>query len=82
MAKSFRQVQKEEFDTFVGAYPGQLVWDVTAICEPPLGTYNDFKLGVWPESVVAKVHLMDGSDYYYGKTSEYFIIRAEVGSHD
>ena len=82
MPKLFRQVQKGEFDAFVGAYPVRLEWDVAGMCEPPIGTYNDFQLGAWPESVVAKVRLMDGSDYYSGKTSEYFIIDSGAPSHD
>ncbi|MNN67777.1 hypothetical protein D3C81_1834330 [compost metagenome] len=78
MSRTYRQVEKEEFEAFVKSYPNELRWDVTGICEPPLGTYNDFTKGNWPESIVAKVKLMDGSSYYDFKTDEYFILETEV----
>ena len=54
----FKQVSKDEFVAFIKAFPAKLDYDVTGICEPPLGTYNDFRGGkVWPESVVAKIIL-------------------------
>jgi hypothetical protein len=48
---------KAEFDAFVAAYPRPLDRDVTGICEPPMVSYNDFTLGVWPESMVAAYHM-------------------------
>lgn len=51
----FVEVSREDFRKFVDAYPSQLSFDCTAICEPPLATYNDFSGGkAWPNSVVAK----------------------------
>lgn len=70
----FRQVTKIEFDHFIENYPIKLDYDVTGISEPPLGSYNDFSRGkVWPESMVAKVKLYDGSEYHQFKKPEYFI---------
>lgn len=72
--KGYKQVTKEEFEDFRDNYGSKLEVDVTAICEPPLLSLNDFSDGkVWPESIVAKAYLMDGSDYYGGKTTEYFL---------
>lgn len=72
--KDFKEVTKEEFQEFVKKYPNKLDWNVTGICEPPLGSHNDFSDGkVWPESMVTKVFIMDGSAYYDGKFSEYYI---------
>jgi hypothetical protein len=48
-----KSVTKEEFEVFVKAYPRPLEFDVAAMFEPPLCTYNDFTLGDWPASVVA-----------------------------
>lgn len=70
----FTQVSKERFTEFVKNYPNKLVYDATGICEPPLGSYNDFTGGhVWPESMVAKIKLYDGSEYHGFKQPEYFI---------
>ena len=78
MKKEFKQVSKEEFDAYAKAYPNPLDWNVAGMFEPPLGSFNDFTLGKWPETVVAYAHLMDGSAYYDGKTSEYFILAGET----
>ncbi len=56
---SKREVTKDEFDAFAKAYPRPLERSVTAICEPPQLSYNDFTLGDWPKSVVASVSLED-----------------------
>ncbi len=70
----FKQVSKEEFEEYIKQYPNPLEKNVCAIPEPPLLTYNDFKLAEkWPESVVARVKLYDGSEYHFGKTREYQI---------
>ena len=61
---------------FVKNYPVELQWIVCAISEPPLGSQNDFSKGkIWPDSMVTKVHLYDTSDYYDGKSPEYFILK-------
>lgn len=44
---------KEEFSAFIAAYPAPLKVSILHICEPEQVQYNDFSLGVWPESVVA-----------------------------
>lgn len=65
-----KQVSKEEFFKFVKKYPRKLEWDVCGICDPPLGSYNDFSDGkVWPESIVSKVK-MGKSMYGFYKTKE------------
>lgn len=70
----FKPVTKEEYYDVIKAYPSKLVWNVAAMYEPPLGTHNDFSNGnKWPESVVAKVQLYNGSDYHGGKHCEYYV---------
>ena len=55
----YKQVYRDEFVSFIKSWPHNLEWDVTLICDPPLGSYNDFSDGkVWPESIVAKI-IMD-----------------------
>jgi len=72
--EDFMQVSKEDFDKFIKEYPNKLDYDVTGICEPPLGSYNDVTTGKkWPECMVAKVMLYMGEDYFDNKPSEYFI---------
>lgn len=64
----YKEVSKKELLEFVKKYPRKLEIDVTGICEPPLLTYNDFKLANrWPYSVVAKHYCYDDdpNDYYY-----------------
>ena len=57
---------------FVKNYPVELHWNVSAISEPPLGSYNDFSRGeIWPDSMVAKKYLCR----LYGKSPEYFILK-------
>lgn len=74
MVDKYKQVTKDEFQEFVAGYPVKLEYDVTGISDPPYGTWNDFTGGkVWPESIVAKVALYDGGEYYGGKQPEYFI---------
>jgi len=53
----FRDCSKKEMIAFIKDYPRQLERDVAGMFEPPLVTFNDFTLGNWPESVVAKYHL-------------------------
>lgn len=51
----FKEVTREEYLVFVKNYPTKLHFDCTGICDPPLGSYNDFSHGkVFPESIVAK----------------------------
>lgn len=75
---NFKKVTKEQFDLFVQIYPEKLDYHVTHICEPPLGSYNDFSVGKkWPDSMVAKIVLnesMKGHPAYHGEPNDYFII--------
>lgn len=76
--KKYKQVSKDEFERYISEYSKskniKLVKDIAGMFEPPLLTVNDFSEGkVWPESIIAKACLMDGSEYYDGKTTEYFI---------
>jgi hypothetical protein len=49
-----KAVTKEEFEQFITTYPRPLDRDVSFISEPPVVTYNDFSLGDWPASIVAR----------------------------
>jgi len=74
MSTEYKKVTKEQFDKFVKEYPSELVWDVAGMYEPPLGSHNDFSEGKkWPESMVTKVVLYNGSSYHGGKNREYYI---------
>jgi hypothetical protein len=66
---SSRKVTKEEYKAFIEAYPRPLERDITGICDPPLETYNDFTLGIWPDSSVAFCHRDDKE-----ALREYYII--------
>lgn len=52
----WKEVSKEEFEQYLRDYPRKLVKDYCGISEPPLVSYNDFTLGDFPESIVAKFH--------------------------
>ena len=70
----FKKVEEKEYKEFINNYPNKLDWDVIQFCEPPMGNYNDFTSGkVWPDSIVAKVKLYDGSEYHSFKSKEYYI---------
>lgn len=70
----FKLVTKEEFDEFVKNYPNKLEWNVTGICEPPMGNHNDFTNGkVWPQSMVTKVCLTRGEAHYDHEPNTYYI---------
>ena len=75
----FKKVTKVEFYAFIKEYPIKLEYDVTGICEPPLGTFNDFRSGkMWPESVVAKITLneiMKRHPSYHGEPNDYYIAK-------
>jgi hypothetical protein len=49
-----KPVTKEQFEQFIQSYPRPLNRNVALMCEPPVVTYNDFSLGMWPASVVAR----------------------------
>lgn len=66
MTERFKAVSAQELDDFVAQYPRGLVLDVLASYEPPLVTYNDFELGIWPESVVAHYRAADRGEPAYG----------------
>ena len=50
----YRPVTEDEFDRFLADYPNKLAVDVCGISEPPTISHNDFTLGAWPDSVVAR----------------------------
>jgi len=53
--RKFNEVTRNEYLAHIRAWPNKLEFDCTGICEPPLGSYNDFTDGkVWPDSIVAK----------------------------
>lgn len=57
---NWRRVTEAEAKRFVMEYPKcRLDWNGTTVCDPPLGNYNDFDFGVWPESMVVKVVMND-----------------------
>jgi hypothetical protein len=62
--KGFTEVTEEQAREFVRNYPRKLEWDCTGICEPPLGSYNDFTYGFWPDSMVIKVIMDEPKEYY------------------
>jgi hypothetical protein len=65
-----KKVTKAEWKAFIESYPRPLVSDVARMCEPPMLNHNDFSNGkVWPESMVAKVHL-EHYDYKTGIIGE------------
>lgn len=50
----WKDVTREELDAYVKTYPRRLERNVTRICDPWMVNYNDFTLGNWPESMVAR----------------------------
>ena len=63
-----KKVSKTEFQEFINNYPRKLERDVCGVCDPPVVTYNDFKLANrWPYSVVARTWMYedDPQHYYY-----------------
>lgn len=63
------KVTKAQFDAFLIDYAAGFTVDVCQISEPPTVTYNDFTLGDWPDSIIAK-HRAKG--YSVGEV-DYFI---------
>ncbi len=47
-------VTKAELVEFRAWYPNKLSFDAAGMFEPPMCTLNDFTLGKWPDSVVAR----------------------------
>lgn len=76
-------VSKEEFESFIKAYPKELDRNVFHAHMPPLVTCNDFSDGKkWPESVVCGFHYFeslpkDRADHYGWQPNEYFIIETD-----
>lgn len=72
----WKRVTKDEFYAFINAYPTNLDFDTTGICDPPLSSYNDFTRGTWPDSMVAKVYRNDmlPKEWNAGE-NEYFLLR-------
>lgn len=74
--RKFREVTEPELHEFVASYPRPLESDVTHICDPPLQTYNDWTLGDWGESIVARV-VLDDPPRGKGRTYEILDIEYE-----
>jgi hypothetical protein len=53
---AWKTVDYDGFKAFIQGYPRPLQSDVCGISEPEFVSYNDFDLGPWPDSVVAKYH--------------------------
>ena len=70
----FREVTQDEFWEFVKSYPRKLVSGVHRIVDPPLKTYEDYTLGVWSESIVAKIVLNE----FYDKPNKFTVLREVV----
>ncbi len=80
-----KRVSKAEFDEFVKNYPRKLVVDVCGISAPPLISYNDFTLGKWSDSIVARTWAWeDDPNHYFYKPEEdrAYFIRVEEGEND
>ena len=71
----WKRVSEEEFYAFIKAYPNKLDFDTCGIYDPPLSSYNDFSRGMWPDSMVAKIHRNDmlPQEWNAGE-NEYFIL--------
>lgn len=83
---NYIEVTKEQLDKFItnrfNKTGVKLDRDVTGICEPPLMTLNDLSIGLkWPNSVVAKGVMYDGSEYHHFKQPEYYIVKSELDKY-
>jgi hypothetical protein len=70
MKREFKTVTAEEFEQFLRNYPRILDVDVCQICEPPFKSFNDFNIGNWPDSIVAKITLNEA----WGQPNEYQVL--------
>lgn len=69
MKPKFRKVNKDEFKSFVSGYPRKIVRDYNNVSEPPMTSYDDYKLGAWPACTIAKqLHKS-----FWGQSDEYYI---------
>ena len=75
----YKVVSKDEFDNFIRSYQNELVFDLYAVCEPALITYNDFTLGKYPDSIVAYTWIYGDNpeDRYYCDPEDrhYYILK-------
>lgn len=74
-----KKVTKEEFNEFLNKYPRRLACDVCGISDPPVISYNDFKLADrWPYSIVANTWAYDDdpNGYFYKpeEKRDYYIV--------
>lgn len=73
----WKNVTKEELEKFVRKYPRKLEKHEVMICSPPLLTYNDFEIGEYPDSVVAKEWQgtdREGDLWYMPESERYLIM--------
>ena len=66
-----KNVTYKEMMDFVNQYPSKLVVDVCGIGEPPVKSWNDFTLGNWPASIVARCCIFDNDPYYTDIEEDY-----------
>jgi hypothetical protein len=57
--ENYKEVPKQEFDSFIKSYPRKLSYHVVRICEPAMANYRDETLPT--KGVVGDI------DYYYDK---------------
>ncbi|MCC2615981.1 hypothetical protein LJ739_06980 [Aestuariibacter halophilus] len=67
----YTPVTQSEFHEFLDKYDGKLTVDVTTMCEPPTCSFNDFTLGNWPDSVVARCSVFHDDEYYTSGLDDY-----------
>jgi hypothetical protein len=76
--ETWNKVSKEEFKKFVDEYPRPLERNTTHIVTPPIDTWNDFTLGSWPQSMVAKISMdwlgPNGEEAKDDRYWEYFVL--------
>lgn len=73
----WKRVNKIELDRFIKDYPRELEKHEVMTCSPPLLTYNDFKLGNYPNSVIAKeweATDIEGDLWYIPENDRYWIM--------
>lgn len=73
MFPKMKKVSKEEFIEFLNKYPRKLEKHTSLIQDPHLVSFNDFSLGMYPETVVACYYLEDNTDYKIRENAEEFI---------
>lgn len=65
--KIYEFVSEDEYYDFLESYPREIERNVSSVCDPPVISYNDFKLGNFPDSIIASrcAYTEDKDDYFY-----------------